>query len=183
MARTSAGLKYFGDHPDRSIHTFALWVAIEIASSCQGTLGWAMMIDNAGCRAATSSRSIGLDSPEVQAKTPGHAGTDPGLTGVDDDGQAEFLDRPEQRHELLTRRVEALHGGVEFEAAHAELSGLPCSFFEGRPPCRGSTEPNATSVSGWRAAPAAMSSMLLGACPDSVVASTVNTTAIMSRWR
>jgi hypothetical protein len=31
--------KYFGDHPDRSIQTFALCRQIEIASSCHETTG------------------------------------------------------------------------------------------------------------------------------------------------
>src|SRR3990172_7227311 len=33
---TSCGGKYFGDQPERSIHTFSLWRQTEIASSCHG---------------------------------------------------------------------------------------------------------------------------------------------------
>ena len=43
------------------MYTLALWVAIEIASSCQGTDGWARMTGMPGKSAATSSSSIGLD--------------------------------------------------------------------------------------------------------------------------
>src|SRR5699024_2526361 len=44
IARVSCGGKYFGDHPDRSMKTLALWVAIEIEASAHGTDGWARII-------------------------------------------------------------------------------------------------------------------------------------------
>ena len=60
-ARTSCGGKYFGDQPDRSMKTLALWVAIEIAASCHGTDGCASTIVSPGWSAATSSSSIGSE--------------------------------------------------------------------------------------------------------------------------
>ena len=60
-ARTNSFGKYFGDHPERSMKTFALWVTIESASSCHGTEGWARMTVIPGKSAATSSRSNGLE--------------------------------------------------------------------------------------------------------------------------
>ena len=41
--------------------TFALWVAIEIASACQGTDGCARITVSRGKSAATSSSSSGLE--------------------------------------------------------------------------------------------------------------------------
>lgn len=54
VARTSAGGKYFGSHPDKSIKTLAFCVAIEIAVSCQRTEEWVKMTVSPGKSAATS---------------------------------------------------------------------------------------------------------------------------------
>ena len=43
------------------MNTLALWVAIEMAASCQGTDGWARMMVSSGRSAATSSISIGSE--------------------------------------------------------------------------------------------------------------------------
>ncbi len=59
--RTSDSGKYFGDQPERSMNTLALCVAIELASSCHGTEGWAMMICSSGKSAATASSRRGLE--------------------------------------------------------------------------------------------------------------------------
>ena len=53
--------KYLGDQPERSIQTFALWAAMELASSCHGTDGWAMITCRSGKSAATASSRIGLE--------------------------------------------------------------------------------------------------------------------------
>ena len=57
---TSVGEKYFGDQPDRSMYTVGLCRQIEMASSCQGNDGCAMMIGSSGKSTATSSIGIGL---------------------------------------------------------------------------------------------------------------------------
>ena len=43
------------------MNTLALWVAIEIASACHGTEGWARITVSPGKSAATSSSSSGLE--------------------------------------------------------------------------------------------------------------------------
>ena len=53
------------------MYTLALWVAIEIASSCHGTDGCARMTGMPGKSAATSSSSIGLDSRSLIPRPPG----------------------------------------------------------------------------------------------------------------
>ena len=52
--------EYFGDEPDKSMYTFSLWGATEIASSCQGPR---MGEDDrhSGKSAATSSTRIGFE--------------------------------------------------------------------------------------------------------------------------
>ena len=110
--------KYFGLHPERSIQVLCLWVATERASSCQGTEGCAMMICRSGKSAATASRSIGFDSASRRPAPPRMPRADPGLAGMEERGDAGVLHHVVQRVELLVARVEALHGRVEFEAAH-----------------------------------------------------------------
>ncbi|MDF2492939.1 MAG: hypothetical protein K0Q58_1517 [Microbacterium sp.] len=69
-ARTSCGGKYFGLQPDKSIHVLCLCVATEIASSCHGTEGCAMMICRSGNSAATVSSSMGFDRASRNPRPP-----------------------------------------------------------------------------------------------------------------
>ena len=68
---TSCGGKYFGDQPERSIHTLSLCRQIEIASSCHGNDGCASTIWSDGKSAATSSRHIGFEYFSRRPPPPG----------------------------------------------------------------------------------------------------------------
>src|SRR4030095_7968008 len=56
---TRVGEKYFGDQPERSMYTVGLCRQTEMASSCHGNDGCAMMIGISGKSTATSSIGIG----------------------------------------------------------------------------------------------------------------------------
>jgi hypothetical protein len=54
----SVGEKYFGDQPERSMKTFGLWRQMEMASSCHGNEGCAMIMGIVGKSTATSSIAV-----------------------------------------------------------------------------------------------------------------------------
>ena len=158
-------------------------MAIEIASSCQGTDGWAMMI--------VRSREVGGDVVEqhrggvaqLDPAAAGQAGADAGLSGVEQRGHAELLQRLVERVEAHVVRLERLQARVELEPAHAVLGHEPARPGTAAFPACGSTEPNGIRTSACSAAASAISSLDSAGCPVPAGASTVKTTAAMLRAR
>jgi hypothetical protein len=180
--RTSCGGKYFGDHPDRSMYTFGLCVATARASSCQGNDGCAMMIVRSGKSTATSSSSIGFDSPNLMPPPPGRPAPMPVCPVWNSAGTPSSSATSSNGWALRSLGANPCSDGWNL------MPRIPRSTRErnSRAPVRpfaGSTLANGISTSGCSAAASAISSLEMARCPVADSTSTVNTTAAIRRSR